>query len=72
MAGTEELKRMAQYLRDQMVSYGISAEVAEFDALVGFTGTAELMVLEPEKRILQCRPRRDSGRTDLRGLRGHR
>ncbi len=56
MAGTEELKRMAEYLRDQMAGYGIPAEVQEFDALVGFTGTAELMVLEPEKRVIQCRP----------------
>jgi hypothetical protein len=56
MAGTEELKQMAEYLRDQMKSYGIAAEVQEFDALVGFTGTAELRVLEPERRIIQCRP----------------
>ena len=48
MAGTEECKRMAEYLRDQMIGYGIPAEVNEFDALVGFTGTAELMVVEPE------------------------
>jgi len=27
MAGTEELKRMAEYLRDQMSDYGIPAEV---------------------------------------------
>jgi len=56
MAGTQELKRMAEYLRDQMSSYGIPAEIQEFDALVGFTGTAELRVLEPEKRVIQCRP----------------
>jgi hypothetical protein len=56
LAGTEECKRMAEYLREQMASYGIPAEVQEFDALVGFTGTAELMVREPEKRVIQCRP----------------
>ena len=56
MAGTEECKRMAEYLRDQMLSYGIPAEICEFDALVGFTGTAKLMVLEPEKRVIQCNP----------------
>jgi hypothetical protein len=56
MAGTEELKRMAEYLRDQMSGCGIPAEVQEFDALVGFTGTAGLMVLEPEKRVIQCPP----------------
>ncbi len=56
MAGTEECKRMAEYLRDQMASYGIPAEVQEFDAMVGFTGTAELMLLEPEKQVIQCRP----------------
>ncbi len=56
MAGTAEMKQMAEYLREQMQSYGISAEVPEFDALVGFTGSAELMVLEPEKRVIQCRP----------------
>ncbi|MGA2956986.1 MAG: M28 family metallopeptidase [Thermodesulfobacteriota bacterium] len=56
MAGTQELKRMAEYLRDQMSSYGIPAEIQEFDALVGFTGTAELRLLEPEKRVIQCRP----------------
>ena len=37
LAGSEELKRMAEYLRDQMVRYGIPAEVHEFDALMGFT-----------------------------------
>lgn len=56
MAGTAEMKQMAEYLREQMQGYGISAEVPEFDALVGFTGSAELMVLEPEKRVIQCRP----------------
>ncbi len=56
MSGTEELKRMAEYLRDQMIGYGIPAEMHEFDALVGYTGTAELMVLEPEKRVIQCNP----------------
>ncbi|MBW2149407.1 MAG: M28 family peptidase [Deltaproteobacteria bacterium] len=56
MAGTEECKRMAEYLRDQMIGYGIPAEVHEFDALVGFTGTAELIVLEPENRVIQCNP----------------
>jgi len=56
MAGTEECRQMAEYLRDQMVRYGIPAEIQEFDALVGFTGTAELMILEPERRGIQCRP----------------
>lgn len=56
MAGTEELKHMAEYLREQMESYGLAAEVQEFDALVGFTGTAELMIVAPERRAIQCRP----------------
>jgi hypothetical protein len=81
MAGTEELKQMAEYLRDQMKSYGIAAEVQEFDALVGFTGTAELRVLEPERRIIPVPPLRahrqhgacrDPGGTDFCGLRGCR
>jgi hypothetical protein len=32
-AGTEESKQMAEYLRDHMISYGIPAEIHEFDAL---------------------------------------
>jgi len=70
LAGTEECKRMAEYLRDQMVSYGIPAEVQEFDALVGYTGTAELMILEPEKRVLQCRPFVHIANTGPAGLQG--
>jgi hypothetical protein len=70
MAGTDELKRMAEYLRDQMASYGIPAEVQEFEALVGFTGTAELMVLEPEKRVIQCRPFVHIANTAPGGLQG--
>lgn len=55
-SGTEECKKMAEYLMDQMLSYGIHAEVQEFDALVGFPGTAELMILEPVKQVFQCNP----------------
>jgi hypothetical protein len=70
MAGTEELKRMAGYLCDQMRSYGLEAEVVEFDALVGFTGTAELRVLEPEKRVIQCNPLVHIANTTRAGLQG--
>jgi hypothetical protein len=70
MAGTEECKRMAEYLRDQMSSYGIPADVYEFDALVGFTGTAELMVLEPEKRVIQCNPFVHIANTTSAGIQG--
>jgi hypothetical protein len=70
MAGSEEIRRMAAYLREQMESYGIAAEVPEFEALVGFTGTAELQVLEPERRILQCRPFVHIANTGPGGLEG--
>ncbi len=70
LAGSEECKKMAEYLKDQMVGYGIPAEVHEFDALVGFTGTAELMVLEPEKRVIQCNPFVHIGNTTPAGLTG--
>lgn len=70
MAGTEECRRMAEYLRDQMASYGIPTEIHEFDALVGFTGTAELMVLEPEKRVIQCRPFVHIANTTSVGIQG--
>ncbi len=56
MSGTEECRRMAEYLRDHMITYGVPAEIHDFDALVGFTGTAELVVLKPEKRVIQCNP----------------
>ncbi len=70
MAGTEELRRMAEYLRDQMGSYGLAAEVQEFDALVGFTGTAELRVVEPERRVIQCRPFVHIANTGPGGIQG--
>jgi hypothetical protein len=70
LAGSEECKRMAEYLKDQMIRYGIPAEVHDFDALVGFTGTAELMVLEPEKRVIQCNPFVHIGNTTPAGLTG--
>jgi len=70
LAGTEELKRMAEYLRDQMLSYGLKAEVVEFDALVGFTGTAELTVLEPENRVIQCQPFVHIANTTKAGIQG--
>jgi hypothetical protein len=70
LAGSEECKRMAQYLKDQMVRYGIPSEIHEFDALVGFTGTAELIVLEPEKRVVQCNPFVHIANTTPAGLMG--
>jgi hypothetical protein len=70
LAGSEECRKMAEYLKEQMVRYGIPAEVHEFDALVGFTGTAELMVLEPEKRFIQCNPFVHIGNTTPAGLTG--
>ncbi len=70
MSGKEELKRMAEYLRDQMIGYGIPAEIHEFDALVGYTGTAELMVLEPEKRVIQCNPFVHTANTTPAGIQG--
>jgi hypothetical protein len=70
LAGSEECRKMAEYLKEQMVRYGIPAEVQEFDALVGFTGTAELMVLEPEKRFIQCNPFVHIGNTTPAGLTG--
>lgn len=70
MAGTEQCKRMAEYLKDQMLSYGIPSETHEFDALVGFTGTADLMVLEPEKRVIQCNPFVHTANTTPAGLQG--
>lgn len=70
LAGSEEGKRMAEYLKDQMIRYGIPAEVQEFDALVGFTGTAELMVIEPEKRVIQGNPFVHIANTTPSGLTG--
>ena len=70
MAGTEACKRMAEYLRDHMIGYGIPAEINEFDALVGFTGTAELVVVEPEKRVIQCKPFVHIANTTPSGIEG--
>ena len=70
LAGSEEGRRMAEYLREQMAGYGILAEVPEFDALVGFTGTAELRVLEPEKRVIQCNPFVHIANTTPAGIEG--
>ncbi|MBI5968547.1 MAG: M28 family peptidase [Deltaproteobacteria bacterium] len=56
MAGTEECRQMAEYLRDQMIHHGIPTAIKEFDARVGFTGTSELMILDQERRVIPCRP----------------
>lgn len=70
LAGTEACIRMAEYLRDQMRSYGIAAEVHEFDALVGETGTAELLVVEPERRTIRCNPFVHIANTTPTGIQG--
>lgn len=56
LSGTPEFERCVDYVLDKLKAYGIDATAYEFDAYLSFPKTfdAELKVLEPEKRAIEC------------------
>lgn len=56
LAGTEEIKKAANYIKDEMTSYGLEARVDNFPIYHSNPVGAELKVISPETRIIEAKP----------------
>lgn len=70
LSGTEEEKKVARYIKECFDSYGIDMTIHELDAYVSFPGESELMVLEPEKRVIQSQTLAQTKSTPPEGVEG--
>jgi hypothetical protein len=70
LAGSDELRWMAHYVRDAMESVGVPATVYDLEALVSYPGTGALRLLVPEVRDFECLPFAHIRSTDEKGIEG--
>ena len=56
LAGTDEIKRAAKYIRDKLKSYGLNAWIDNFPIYQSYPKSAQLKVIEPESRIIEAKP----------------
>lgn len=70
LAGTPEERKAAEYLEKILRSYGVDVQVYEFDAYVSFPKDAELRVLEPEQKTIECSCYAQIGSTPPEGIEG--
>lgn len=70
LAGSNELRWMAHYVRDAMEAVGVPATVYDLEALVSYPGTGALRLLAPEVRDFGCLPFAHIRSTDEKGIEG--
>lgn len=70
LAGSDELRWMAHYVRDAMEAVGVPATVYDVDALVSFPGKAQFRLISPEVREFRCLPFAHIRSTDEKGIEG--
>jgi hypothetical protein len=56
LAGTEKLKRAAEYIRKELELYGLEAKIDRFYIYHSYPKDAELRVLYPETRVIEAKP----------------
>src|SRR5688572_20499158 len=52
-SGTEDERRAAEYIRDQMTEYGIRAEILEFDSLISWPREGTLTLLDADGATME-------------------
>jgi hypothetical protein len=70
LAGSKELRWMADYVRDAMEAVGVPVTVYELEALVSYPGKGALRLLAPEVRDFRCLPFAHIRSTDEQGIEG--
>lgn len=70
LSGTEEEKKASHYIKECFDSYGIPMDIHELDAYVSFPGESELVLLEPEKRVIQSQTFAQVRSTPPEGIEG--
>jgi len=68
LSGTEAERRIARYIKECFDSYGIDMTIHEVDAYVSFPGESELIVFEPEKKVIQSQTFAQTRSTSREGI----
>lgn len=56
VSSTPEIRRAAEYIRDQLKSYGLDARIDNFDMYHSIPGSASLRVVSPETVVIPAMP----------------
>jgi hypothetical protein len=56
LAGTEEIKKAANYIKNEMASYGLEARIDNFPIYHSNPVGSEMKVISPENRIIEAKP----------------
>jgi len=68
MAGTDDERKAAEYIKGELDEYAIEADIHEFEAYISHPGRAELEILFPVQKILICLAHGFIASTPLEGL----
>jgi hypothetical protein len=57
IAGTEDERKAAQYIKSKLDEYGVDSEIYEFDAYISYPGKSSLEILSPVQKTIPSFPR---------------
>ncbi len=68
LAGTEDERKAARYIKGKLEEYGVDAEIYEFDAYISYPGKAKLETLSPLQKSFPCLPHAFIASTPSEGM----